>query len=71
MDFYTTKYQGGPMQSLAPMLMTMLSGSHRLEEQDSQDITQPRHTRALAPLSLTRTPKRLLLHTGRQDTWRL
>ena len=37
MYFYNTKYRGKPMQSLAPLLMTMMSGIHRLEAQDSQD----------------------------------
>ena len=37
MDFYITKYQGKPMQSLAPLFMTMLSGIHRLEEQEEQE----------------------------------
>ena len=37
MDCYITKYQGKPMQSLAPLFMTMLSGIHRLEEQEKQE----------------------------------
>ena len=33
MDFYITKYQGKPMESLTPLFMAMTSGIHRLEQQ--------------------------------------
>ncbi len=42
MDFYITKYQGKPMQSLSPLFMTMLSGIHRLEEQEKTGTTGSR-----------------------------
>ena len=37
MDFYITKYQGKPMESLTPLFMTMLSGIQRLEAQEEQE----------------------------------
>ena len=37
MDFYITKYQGKPMESLTPLFLAMLSGIHRLEQQEEQE----------------------------------
>ncbi|MCP4206292.1 MAG: hypothetical protein GY767_04500, partial [Shimia sp.] len=37
MDFYITKYQGKPMESLTPLFMSMSSGIHRLEKQEEQE----------------------------------
>eukprot|EP00812_Abedinium_dasypus_P007843 NODE_1_length_8589_cov_4.556480.p1 GENE.NODE_1_length_8589_cov_4.556480~~NODE_1_length_8589_cov_4.556480.p1 ORF type:complete len:2586 (+),score=446.46 NODE_1_length_8589_cov_4.556480:571-8328(+) len=37
MDFYITKYQGKPMESLTPLFMHMTSGIHRLEQQEEQE----------------------------------
>ena len=37
MDFYITKYQGKPMESLTPFFMAMTGGIHRLEQQEQQE----------------------------------
>ena len=37
MDFYITKYQGKPMETLTPLFITMTSGIHRLEKQEEQE----------------------------------
>ena len=37
MDFYITKYQGKPMESLTPLFKCMTDGVHRLERQEAQE----------------------------------
>ena len=37
MDFYITKYQGKPMESLTPLFMAMTDGIHRLEQQEQEE----------------------------------
>lgn len=37
MDFYITKYQGKPMESLTSLFMAMTNGIHRLEKQEQQE----------------------------------
>ena len=37
MDFYITKYQGKPMETLTPLFNAMTSGVHRLEQQEEQE----------------------------------
>ena len=37
MDFYTTKYQGKPMESLTPLFQSMVEGVRRLELQEQQE----------------------------------
>ena len=37
MDFYITKYQGKPMESMTPLFIAMTSGIHRLEKQEEQE----------------------------------
>ena len=47
MDFYITKYQGKPMESLTPLFMSMTDGIHRLEDQEQQEqLEQEAATRA-------------------------
>ena len=37
MDFYITKYQGKPMESLTPLFQSMVEGVRRLELQEQQE----------------------------------
>ena len=37
MDFYITKYQGKPMESLTPLFQPMTDGVHRLERQEEEE----------------------------------
>ena len=37
MDFYITKYQGKPMESLTPLFKSMTAGVHRLERQEAEE----------------------------------
>ena len=37
MDFYITKYQGKPMESLTPLFKSLTAGIHRLELQEANE----------------------------------
>ena len=37
MDFYITKYQGKPMESLTPLFKCLTEGVHRLECQEAEE----------------------------------
>ena len=37
MDFYITKYQGKPMETLTPLFICLTDGIHRLERQEQQE----------------------------------
>ena len=37
MDFYITKYQGKPMESLTPLFKCLTDGVHRLECQEAEE----------------------------------
>ena len=37
MDFYITKYQGKPMESLTPLFKCLTDGVHRLERQEAEE----------------------------------
>ena len=37
MDFYITKYQGKPMESLTPLFKCLTEGVHRLERQEAEE----------------------------------
>ena len=37
MDFYITKYQGKPVESLTPLFKCLTDGVHRLECQEAEE----------------------------------
>ena len=48
MDFYITKYQGKPMESLTPLFRSMTDGVHRLERQEEQEEAEAESARKAA-----------------------
>ena len=48
MDFYITKYQGKPMESLTPLFQSMTDGVHRLERQEEQEEAEAESARKAA-----------------------
>ena len=48
MDFYITKYQGKPMESLTPLFRSMTDGVHRLERQEEQEEADAESARKAA-----------------------
>ena len=48
MDFYITKYQGKPMESLTPLFQPMTDGVHRLERQEEQEEAEAESARKAA-----------------------
>ena len=48
MDFYITKYQGKPMESLTPLFRSMTDGVHRLERQEEQEGAEAESARKAA-----------------------
>ena len=46
MDFYITKYQGKPMESLIPLFQAMTDGVHRLEKQEEQEGAEAESNRS-------------------------
>ena len=45
MDFYITKYQGKPMEALAPLFQAMNGGIRRLEQEEREKEEDPRATK--------------------------
>ena len=45
MDFYITKYQGKPMESLTSLFRYMTDGVHRLERQEEQEEAEAERAR--------------------------
>ena len=49
MDFYITKYQGKPMESLTPLFKCMTQGIHRLECQEAEEEKAAEDKKRSAP----------------------
>ena len=48
MDFYITKYQGKPMESLMSPSQCMTDGVHRLERKEQEDEAEVENARKAA-----------------------
>ena len=78
MDFYITKYQGKPMESLTPLFKSMTEGVIRLERQEEEEQAEAESARmALAtetggePPPKQRKTKEDLLRRARRLTCRI
>ena len=49
MDFYITKYQGKPMESLTPLFKCMTQGIHRLECEEAEEEKASEEKKKSAP----------------------